>query len=294
MRSAPPPLPARRPGASRPTLSPGSLVAAARRAWSAPRSAQAIVLVLAAWIVLVGNLALWRSLAAIDPGPRGVLLGLGVAVLLFAAVSLLFALTAWSRWMKPAWLFLLVAAGVSQHFMLDFGAVIDTTMIGNVVETHLGEAADLLGWGFVGHVLLVAGPPALWLVPLQVKRFALARTLLRVAVLLVAALTLAVAMTAAMYSALAPLVRNHMGLRYLPNPIVPVWSTVKVATRPLWHRSGPLVPITAGAALGASHAGVGTAAAAACWWWARPRGPTTSPSTAMRATPRRSWRRAAC
>jgi len=45
-----------------------------------------------------------------------------------------------------------------------------------------------------------------------------------------------------------------MGLRYLPNPIVPVWSTVRVVTRPLWSRPKPLVPITAGTALGASHA----------------------------------------
>ena len=57
-----------------------------------------------------------------------------------------------------------------------------------------------------------------------------------------------------MYSVLAPLVRNNMGLRYLPNPIVPVWSTVRVATRPLWNRPKPLVTITAGAALGPSHA----------------------------------------
>ena len=62
------------------------------------------------------------------------------------------------------------------------------------------------------------------------------------------------AATAAMYSVLAPLVRNNMGLRYLPNPIVPVWSTVRVAARPLWSRPKPLVPITAGTALGASHA----------------------------------------
>jgi len=35
---------------------------------------------------------------------------------------------------------------------------------------------------------------------------------------------------------------------------VPVWSTARVATRPLWSRPKPLVTITAGAALGPSHA----------------------------------------
>src|SRR6185295_11610795 len=41
---------------------------------------------------------------------------------------------------------------------------------------------------------------------------------------------------------------------YLPNPIVPVWSTVRVASRPLWSRPKPLVVITAGTTLGPSHA----------------------------------------
>jgi hypothetical protein len=83
--------------------------------------------------------------------------------------------------MKPLWLFLLLAAGVSQHYMLDFGAVIDTTMMANVVETNPSEAADLLTWGLLGNVLLVVGPAALWLVPLRVKRLAPAQAVLRVA-----------------------------------------------------------------------------------------------------------------
>ena len=65
---------------ARPPASPGSPFAALRRAWSAPRSPQVVVLVLAAWLVVAGNLALWRSLVAIESGPRGVLIALGVAV----------------------------------------------------------------------------------------------------------------------------------------------------------------------------------------------------------------------
>ena len=252
-RTAPSPVPSEPADAARSSAAPGSPLAALRRAWSAPRSPQAIVLVLAAWIVLVANLALWNGVMAIEPGLRGVLISLGVAVLLFAAVATLLALTAWSRWMKPVWLFLLIGAGVAQHFMLNFGTVVDSTMMANVVETNASEAADLLTWGLLGNILLVAGLPALWLVPLPVTRFAPARSLLRVAVLFGGSLLVAVAAAAAMYSVLAPLVRNNMGMRYLPNPIVPVWSTVKVATRPLWSRTGPMVVISAGTALGPSH-----------------------------------------
>ena len=236
LRTAPSSLSLEPTDTAQPPASSGSLLPVLRRAWSAPRSPQAIVLVLAAWIVLVANLTLWRNVLAIESGPRGVFISLGVAVLLFAAVATLFALTAWSRWMKPLWLFLLFAAGVSQHYMLNFGAVIDSTMMANVLDTNAREAADLLTWGLLGNIFLVAGLPALWLVPLPVKRFPPLRTVLRVAVLVGGSMLVAVAATAAMYSVLAPLVRNNMGLRYLPNPIVPVWSTARVATRPLWNR----------------------------------------------------------
>jgi hypothetical protein len=87
---------------ARPPAPPGRPFAALRRAWSAPRTPQAIVLVLAAWLVLVANLALWRSVLAIERGPRGILICLGVAVLLFAVLSALLALTAWGRAMKPS------------------------------------------------------------------------------------------------------------------------------------------------------------------------------------------------
>ena len=232
----------------------GVFRAALQRVWAAPRSAQTIVLVLAAWLVLVGNLALWRSVFALESGRGGMLACLGIAVLLFAALAVLLAPTAWGRRMKPLWLLVLFVAAVAQHFMLDFGTVLDTTMIGSVVETDIREATDLFTWGLLGHVLLVVGPAALWLVPLPVQRFAARRAALRIAVLFAASLALALAATSAIYPVLAPLVRNHMELRYLPNPIVPVWSAVRVATRRLGNRPGPLLPISVGAALGTSHA----------------------------------------
>ncbi len=225
-----------------------------RRLGSTPRSPQAIVAVLALWLTLIGNVALWRALFALQGGGRGMLIVAGVALILFAAILSLLSLTAWNRWMKPLWLFLLLAAAVSQHYMLNFGAVIDTTMMANVLETNVGEATDLLTWALLGNILLVVALPALWLVPLPVLRLSVARTTLRVVVMFVASLAVGLAATAAMYSVLAPLVRNNMGLRYLPNPVVPVWSTVRVVTRPMWNRPKPMVTITAGARLGASHA----------------------------------------
>jgi hypothetical protein len=70
-------------------------------------------------------------------------------------LTALMLLTAWGRWMKPVWIAILVAAGVAQHFMLTYGAVMDTAMLANTMQTNLREAGDLLGWAFVANLLLV-------------------------------------------------------------------------------------------------------------------------------------------
>ena len=223
-------------------------------AWSAPRPAHFVVAVLSIWLALVANVTLWRALAGFDPGLRGVINGLVFGVITATVTSALLSLTAWSRWMKPVWLAVLLAAAVCQHYMLNYGVLIDSTMLTNVAETNVREAADLLSWTLLGHVVVIAGLPALWLIPLRIERAGFRRTALRGLKLLSASLALALGTTAAGYSALAPLVRNHMELRYLPNPVTPILSAAKLAFKPLSRRPPAFAAISGGAALGQSHA----------------------------------------
>src|SRR5690606_19427688 len=58
----------------------------------------------------------------------------------------------------------------------------------------------------------------------------------------------------AMSRVLAPLMRSEPHLRYMMNPLAAVYSTGAAALRPMFQRSRPLLPITAGAALGPSYA----------------------------------------
>ena len=92
-------------------------------------------------------------------------------------------------------------------------------------------------------------------VPLRAGRWW--RELARNAVVFAVAVTVALAASFAMFSRLAPLVRNNMHLRYIVNPIAGITSAAAVALKPLFRRNTALVPITAGAALGPSHAAGG-------------------------------------
>jgi lipid A ethanolaminephosphotransferase len=234
-----------------------SLQARARQAWSAPRSPRFVILVLSIWLTGIANLSLWRELAQIDSGGRGLLVGVVVAGILFAVIAAFLSLTAWSRWMKPVWLAVVLAAAVSQHYMLSYGIVIDATMLANVFATNVGEAFDLFNWTLLGNVALVWAPVALWLVPLRVTGGPARREVSRALLLGTVSLAAAVAGVAASFSVLAPLVRNHMHLRYLPNPPTPFVSLAKVALTPILRRPRALVSTSAGAALGPSYAAGG-------------------------------------
>ena len=69
-------------------------------------------------------------------------MALAIASLLVAVLSLF----AWPRLFKPVALLLLVSRPPSSYFMLQYGVVIDATMMANVANTDVREVRDLLSW----------------------------------------------------------------------------------------------------------------------------------------------------
>ena len=219
-----------------------------------PRSPRAIAFWLALWLAVVGNLALWRDLFGLANGPGAPIVIGGSFVVVLAALSALMMLTAWGRWMKPLWLAILIAAGVAQHFMLTYGVVMDTAMLANTMQTDPREVRDLLGWTFLANMAVVIALPAAFILVVPVRRTPWWPQLWKNAALFAAAIAVTLAASFAMFSRLAPLVRNHMHLRYIVNPIAGFTSAATVTLAPLLQRSKQLVPIAAGVALGPSYA----------------------------------------
>ncbi|HSC65690.1 MAG TPA: phosphoethanolamine--lipid A transferase [Caldimonas sp.] len=245
MTEAPPPAPGG--GIARAGWRPSELL---RR----PRSPRTVALAVALWLAVVGNLALWRDLDRLATGPDRAVVFAGSFVVVLAALAALMLLTAWGRWMKPLWIAILVAAGVAQHFMLTYGVVMDTAMLANTMQTNPREAGDLLNRTFVANMALVIAVPALLIVLVPVRRTPWWPQLWRNAAMFALALAVALAASFAMYSRLAPLVRNNMHLRYIVNPIAGFTSAATVTFGSHFRRSGALVPISAGVALGPSYA----------------------------------------
>lgn len=210
---------------------------------------------LALWLTAVGNLPLWRRVTELGGSPvqRLVLLTcLGLLVL--GGLVGLFSLLAWPAVFRPAASLLLMVSAFNSHFMWQYGAVIDTTMLANVLHTDVHEVRDLLSLALPGALLLVAAP-ALWWLWRQPITFATRwRQLGRNALGLLGGLVLVVAVTLLGYQQLASLMRNHKALRYMVNPLNTLYAGARLAIDQLPRQAHALVPTGLDARLGASYA----------------------------------------
>ena len=225
-------------------------------AWIArPRSARHAVLWLSLYLALTANWPLWIDLAHLGGAPSVYLRSIGLMAWLFiTGMVALLSLTAWSRGAKGIWFAVVVLAAVVQHYMLAYRIVLDPSMLANASQTDAHEVADLLSWRMVLHVVLVAAPAGWWLWRVQIVRMKLWTQTWRNLALCLAALAMAAGAAMAMNRELAPLMRNNVHLRYMLNPLAPLYSGATVALRPLFKRSHRLISMTGGVALGASYA----------------------------------------
>ena len=225
-------------------------------AWMAqPRSARAVIVGLAVYLLVAANWPLWLALARIGGAPSVYMRSIGaMAVLTVLGTVAMLSLTAWTRWMKPLWFAVVLIAALAQHYMLTYRVVMDPSMAANAFQTDLHEARDLMGWRLLFDVLIVVALPAWWLLRVRVQPMRLWSQLWRNVALLAAALAVAVAGGAAMSRELAPLMRNHVTLRYMMNPIAGLYSASAVVIKPLFLHRRQLIPISGGAALGVSYA----------------------------------------
>jgi lipid A ethanolaminephosphotransferase len=225
-------------------------------AWMAlPRTARGVVTGLGVYLLLAANWPLWFELARLGGAPSVYMRSIGAMAVLvgFGTVAML-SLTAWTRWMKPLWFAVVLLAAVAQHYMLTYHVVMDPTMAANAMQTDVHEAADLLGWRLLFNVLTVSVLPAWWLLRVRLVPMRPWAQLWRNAVLFAAALAVVATGAAAMSRELAPLMRNHVTLRYMMNPLASVYSAGAVVLKPMFKRSRRLIPISGGAALGPSYA----------------------------------------
>ncbi|WP_353233809.1 phosphoethanolamine--lipid A transferase [Diaphorobacter ruginosibacter] len=223
--------------------------------FSRSMSAQKIVCLLAVYFVLATNWPLWLQMARIGGAPSlymrsAVTLG----ALIACGTTAILAFTAWTRGMRLVWIAVALIAALSQYYMLTYSVVMDTGMAANVMQTDVREVADLLGWRMFFSVAVVLAIPVWWLLQVRIPAMRPLRQVARNLLLLAASLAVAAVLIATTSRDLAPLMRSNPQLRYMLNPVASLYSASVSIVRPWVTRKKRLIPMTAGAALGATHA----------------------------------------
>ncbi|MBI2382459.1 MAG: phosphoethanolamine--lipid A transferase [Gammaproteobacteria bacterium] len=191
-----------------------------------------LLLATALFIAGYGNRSLFRAAAAlVDPLAGGWLLLPTLAVVVVAL--LLLALTPLSArlLLKPALVTALLASAAAAHFMDRYGIVIDEGMVRNVLETDAAEVAGLLTPALFLSVGLFGAIPAGVVAATRVRREGALRGALHRLALAGLVLAAALALVYANYRDLSLIAQQHRELRYLNNPLHPVYSLVRLAAR---------------------------------------------------------------
>ncbi len=221
------------------------------------RNPLTLAVLAAIWIATLANWPLWRALAALPEmgSARGALFIGGFCVMVAALTTALLAIAAWRWTIKPVIALFLISAALGAHFMGSYGAIIDSTMMTNVVQTDPREVRDLLSWRLLASVTVLAGLPMLLLWRVRVSAVGGWRQLGRNAIVFVISFLVLAALVFALFADLSATMRNHKTIRYLINPVNSFYALGQLAFPGKGVKKGPLAAIGADARVALRPAG---------------------------------------
>ncbi|QQG28081.1 phosphoethanolamine transferase EptA [Pectobacterium carotovorum] len=129
------------------------------------------VLIFSAFITLVQNIAYYRqTLQLLDMTDWvSIPFFLSMPVVIFAVLNIIFTLLAVPYLRKAVIVLFLLTGAAAQYFMLNYGIIIDRTMIQNILETTAGESFSLLTPQLVAWVFFIGVIPAALAVWIKIK-----------------------------------------------------------------------------------------------------------------------------
>ena len=210
---------------------------------------------LAFWLTTAGNLPLWQKLLELDQSfsQRAMLLA-AMGVMVLGGTAALLSLVHWPRIYRVLATVLVLVTAFNSYFMWQYKAVIDSTMLANVMHTDANEVRDLMSWRLVTIVLLIAGPGLWWIWRKPMVARSLWKHLVRNLLGAVVGLAVVVAAVLAGYQGLSSLMRNQKAVRYMINPVNSVYGSAVLLAERLPREARVLKPVGEDAQLGASYA----------------------------------------
>ena len=217
-------------------------------------SAGGLVVAVSIWLASVGNIPLWMALWRLPEvsALHGTLFVFAFFLFVAALLVAFLSLFAWRWTLKPAIAFCLMAAALGANFMLDYGIVIDKSMMVNVMQTDVRESVELLSLQLFIVLGVMAALPIWLLLRTEVGHLPLFSRVKRNLTLVVLAVLVALSVVMLCFQDMASVMRNHKQIRYMINPLNSIYALGSLAAEPFAHPKMPAVQIGRDARLGAS------------------------------------------
>ena len=190
------------------------------------------IVLVSLFIMLTGNLSLFKRLSEIYPFGFGNLPFLLSLTIFFTLATILFMLMiSYGRATRWILAFFLIVSSQAAYYMDQYGIVIDTVMIDNIVQTNLHEAAGLLNMNLLIRTLFLGLLPA-WFVlrKTPVPQVVKAELMSKIALLILFVLGIG-AVVAPFTAGYASFIREHKMTRMFANPIYFTYSGVQYLTQ---------------------------------------------------------------
>ena len=213
---------------------------------------ETLVLLAAAFLMLVGNGPFWRAALAGRPaGEPGTWL---FAAAVFTAFTALYfaaaAVVAYRHTAKPLLTVLFMMSAAAGYYMDRYGVYFDRAMLRNVFATNYKEASELLGWDLLAYLFAFGVVPSAVVWWFEFKRRPLRRALAIRVGCIVLALVAGIASLLLVFADFASLMRNHKEVRHLLTP----GNLIAASAGNAWGRAKrpdqPKTPIGTDAKLG--------------------------------------------
>ncbi len=187
-----------------------------------------LVVGVALFLVMFGNISFFKNAAEIYPPNLVNIAFLGtVAVVLACFITLVLSLVTFKKITKPVLILVLLVSSLTSYFMDSYNAVIDTTMLQNIVQTDVNESLDLFAFKLVWYFLLLGLLPSVVIYKITIPKTSLQAELVSKLKVVVISVFIIVAIVLAFSKFYSSLLRENKALRLYTNPTYYVYSIGK-------------------------------------------------------------------
>jgi len=206
--------------------------------WRPSLSATSVAFAVALYIALVDNRLFWRSFTSrlgLDSLEHWTFV-LTVAVVYVLLFNILISMFAFRPVFKPFLIILLLITAAVSYFSDIYGVIIDKSMVHNILETDTKEAAELLTWPLLRHLLWFGVAPAVLVALTRIRSRSRKReALVRIAVVC-ASLAVILAAGLTHYKQFVLFGRENRELQMFLNPSYPIYAVQKVIRKTYFAR----------------------------------------------------------